>query len=162
MFQLNALFIFVVNCEIVSTNNETWDVFLPINKKIVYLIVFVLWKYFRSSCCIFWPAFGCCAPQMLVKIFVFYGKKLKKRRKRQEICTKLFQEMDFLSLHQNTGQNILHPVLVLYLYSWYPNIRHPKSRRVSSLLSWLPVVQKIRGSNICQGCQIILKICKNN
>ena len=34
-----------------------------------------------QNCCIFWPAFGCCAPQMLVEIVIFsifYAKTLKK------------------------------------------------------------------------------------
>ena len=37
-----------------------------------------------SKCCIFWPAFGCCASQMLVEIVIFSifcAKKLKKRKK---------------------------------------------------------------------------------
>ena len=36
------------------------------------------------GCCIFPPAFGCCAPQTLVEIVIFsifYAKKLKKRKK---------------------------------------------------------------------------------
>ena len=39
-------------------------------------------------CCIFWPEFGCCTPQMLVEVIfsVFCAKKLKK----QEICSKKF------------------------------------------------------------------------
>ena len=47
------------------------------------------------ACCIFWPAFGCCALQTLDEIVifsVFNGKKLKK----QEIWSKILRKTRFL------------------------------------------------------------------
>ena len=44
--------------------------------------------YLNNTCCIFWPAFGCCALQTLIEIVifnVFSAKKLKKARKLQLI-----------------------------------------------------------------------------
>ena len=55
------------------------------------------------GCCIFRPAFGCCAPKTLVKICNFnvcYGKKLKKSKK---FAAKYSKKHVFLSLHQNAG-----------------------------------------------------------
>ena len=60
-------------------------------------------------CCIFRPKFGCCAPQMLVKIVifsVFSAKKLKKARNLQQIFAK---DMFFLSLHPNAGRLFYSP-----------------------------------------------------
>ena len=56
--------------------------------------------------CIFWPVFGCCALQMLVKICffkVFWAKHWKKGRKSKKFEAKVSTKMGFLSLHPNTG-----------------------------------------------------------
>ena len=56
-----------------------------------------IWKETtRNNClmyiwCIFWPAFGCCAPQTLVEIVIFSvlcSKKLKKARNLEKIFAK--------------------------------------------------------------------------
>ena len=58
----------------------------------------------NPKCCIFQPAFGCCALQTMVKIVtfsLFCAKNLKKARNLQQISAK---KSFFLHLHQNTGR----------------------------------------------------------
>ena len=60
----------------------------------------------QQTCCIFWPAFGCWALQMLSKMCVFNvfcAKKLKKCVTKVKICWNFLQKTIFLSLHQNSG-----------------------------------------------------------
>ena len=55
----------------------------------------------KVGCCIFRPAFGCCAPQKLVEIFIF-SKKAEKMRKKQEICSKIYQKTRFFEFATKT------------------------------------------------------------
>ena len=44
-------------------------------------------KYAKAACCIFWPVFGCCAPQLLVEIVIFcifYAKKQKRQKSKKK------------------------------------------------------------------------------
>ena len=57
------------------------------------------------NCCIFWPAFGCCARHTLVEIVIF-SIFATKNVKKQEICSKFQQKTGCLHLHQNAGRLI--------------------------------------------------------
>ena len=75
-------------------------------------------------CCIFRPAFGCCALQTLVKIVifsVFYAKNLKK----QEICSKFLKKQFFLSLHQNAGRLFYSKKMSISTSVW--SAQHPNA-----------------------------------
>ena len=81
------------------------------NKKKHFILCFkqgcwkiqLLGKVMHLGCCIFRPAFGCCALQTLVEIVIF-SIFVAKNLKKQEICGKFQQKNSFfLSLHQNTG-----------------------------------------------------------
>ena len=59
----------------------------------------------KGDCCIFWPAFGCCALQPLVKIVifsVFAAKNLKKARNFNKFAAN-FSKKHFFKLQQNAG-----------------------------------------------------------
>ena len=74
---------------------------------VIYFDMSLLNQWHQSdACCIFLPEFGCCAPQTLVKIFIFYvfnGKKLKKGKK-EKFAAKFSKKIVFLSLHQKAGR----------------------------------------------------------
>ena len=77
-----------------------------------------------KTCCIFWPAFWCCTPQTLVKIFIFSifcVKKLKKFKKITNLVQNLVKNQ-FLSLHQNAGwvfySQIWEKLLNLGINTW--------------------------------------------
>ena len=58
----------------------------------------------RIQCCIFQPAFGCCARQTLVEIAiisVFAAKNLKKSKK---FAANFCKKKKFFNLHQNAGR----------------------------------------------------------
>ena len=59
-----------------------------------------------DRCCIFRPAFGCCAPQTLVEIVIFSVFSAKKLKKSKKFASNFCKKICFLSLHQNAGQNI--------------------------------------------------------
>ena len=60
----------------------------------------------KVDCCIFWPAFGCCAHAGQNMLFQkILNKKAEKRKKKQEILWKIHQKNVFL-LHWNAGWEI--------------------------------------------------------
>ena len=86
--------------------------------------MYILMK--KDICCIFRPAFGCCALQKLVEIVifrVFSAKNLKK----VEICSKFLQKKKFLlSLHQNAGR-LFYSQKWAFFYVW--SAQHPNAGR---------------------------------
>ena len=77
-------------------------------------------------CYIFWPAFGCCAPQKLVEIFIFSiycAKKLKKWEKSRKFEAKFIKKHIFFNLHQNAGRGLFFNQ-TLSIYSKYPKMPH--------------------------------------
>ena len=89
-----------------SRNAWLWAIFWPLRIHNKVAVIFfhknrvfdtaklLSWWTESLICCIFRPAFGCCAPQKLVKIFIF-GKKSWKNEKKQEICCKIHQKYVF-------------------------------------------------------------------
>ena len=76
--------------------------YCPITLRAMAYQLFYNWFCFlrsptSSPCFIFWPAFGCCAPQMLVKTIIFSIFSAKMRKK-QEICRKFLQKTRFFIL----------------------------------------------------------------
>ena len=57
-----------------------------------------LYDFFCKSWCLFWPAFGCCALQMLVKFFTLFAQKCKKEEKGKKLG-KIKQKNKFSGLH---------------------------------------------------------------
>ena len=58
---------------------------------------------FIITCCIFRPAFGCCALQTLVEMGIF-SIFAAKNHKKQEFCSKFQQKTVFFAFHQNAGR----------------------------------------------------------
>ena len=123
-FNLVAYLLFIKALDVLKNISRTSKALWP------FLVLFVLskqWFVFNykhlsimvravTICCIFWPALRRCALQvgvhsahslqLLVKICIFNGKKLKKKNKArnsQQNLTKT-KKMTFLSLHQNAGR----------------------------------------------------------
>ena len=74
-----------------------------------------------TDCCIFRPAFGCCALQTLVEIVifnVFAAKNLKKARNLQQILAK---DSFFFNLHQNAGRLLKMTILTSVWSAQHPN-----------------------------------------
>ena len=76
--------------------------------KNLWCYYYILVQDFR--CCIFWPAFDCCALQMMVKFCFFlkhfWGKKLKKLkrgRKSKKFDAQFSKKLFFISLPQDAG-----------------------------------------------------------
>ena len=78
-----------------TTDGYRWGK-LKLSLKIICQIARASWLLNFADCCIFWPAFGCCALQTLVDIFIlmfFTSKSLKKleKQKKQQICSIILQ-----------------------------------------------------------------------
>ena len=66
-------------------------IFFILTKKSLILQIWLLLSFLDTLCCIFLPAFGCCALQTLVEIVifsVFAANNLKKARNLQQILAK--------------------------------------------------------------------------
>ena len=57
----------------------------------------------KVLCCIFQPAFGCCALETLVEIVIFSIFCAKKAKKSKKFEAKFCKKHVFLGLHQNAG-----------------------------------------------------------
>ena len=54
------------------------------------------WKFWKDICCIFWPVFGCCALQMLVKICFVHKCCIRnvKKEQKEETSNDIIAEVD--------------------------------------------------------------------
>ena len=73
-----------------------------------------------SGCCIFWPAFGCCAPKMLVEIFIFsvFVLKAEKNAKRNKFAAK-FSKTHFFKFAPKCWLNVLFPDLTRFFLFFF-------------------------------------------
>ena len=69
----------------------------------------LLIQFHNYKCCIFQPAFGCRALQMLVEIVIFSVFTVKKLKKKQEICSKFLQKTCFLKFAPERWSTVLFP-----------------------------------------------------
>ena len=76
------------------------------------VVICILVHFWLCVCCIFWPAFGCCAPKTLVKICIFNvfgGKKLKKKEKQARNLQQNLRKKSFFKFAPKCWSSVLFP-----------------------------------------------------